>query len=101
MATLNSMRTIRTLKEQTISDIAIQEYGNIEAVMELIDNNPHLVGMNDYSSSDIIDNFCDFDVSIPIRENVRLYINDSSHLMNRKVLKELNGKKIHSPRSGV
>ncbi len=95
------MRTIRTLKGQTISDIAIQEYGNIEAVMELLDNNPHLVGMNDYTSLDIVDSFCHFNISIPIRENVKLYINESSHLMNRKVLKELNGKKIHSPRSGV
>ncbi len=90
------MRIIKTVKGQTIGDIAIQEYGNIEAIIELLDNNTHLAGMNDYTSSDLVDAFCDFDVSIPIRENVRLYINDSSHLMNRKVLKELNGKTIIS-----
>ncbi len=95
------MRIIKTLKGQTISDIAIQEYGTIEAVMELLDNNPHLKGMNHYTPNDMVDHFCDFDIAVPILEDVKLYINDSSQLMNRKVLKELNGKKIHSSGSGV
>lgn len=90
------MRTIKTVKGQTITDIALQEYGNIEAVKELLDNNPQLSGMNDYEPGSIIDDFCDFDLTIPIIAGVKIYINDDSDFMNRKVLKELNRKSIIS-----
>lgn len=90
------MRTIRTIKGQTISDIALQEYGNAEAVMELLGNNPQLAGMNDYPPASLVDDFCDFDVAMPIIAGVKIYVNDHSDLMNRKVLKELNGKQIIS-----
>lgn len=90
------MRTIKTLKGQTIIDIAIQEYGNIEAVMELVDNNPQLWGVNDYPAGSLVDDFCDFDLALPIMQGTKIYVDDDSSLMKMTIIKEMNGKQIIS-----
>ena len=38
-----NMKTITSKPNQTVYDIALEQYGNVEAVGEIVDNNPHLV----------------------------------------------------------
>lgn len=68
----------------------------MEAITELLDNNPQLAAMNDYPPASLVDAFCNFDIAMPIIAGTNIYINDESKLMNKKILRELNGKQIIS-----
>lgn len=70
--------------EQTIIDIAVQSYGNPEAVAMLIADNPELI-------TDSVE----FELTGDI-DATGLIIRDEDDLMNKKVLKELEGKVIVS-----
>ena len=70
---------------QTLIDIAIQHYGNPEAVKILIDDNPQMV--TDSVEFELTDDLADPD---------SLIIRDEDDLKDKKVLKELNGKTIVS-----
>ncbi len=41
------MRTIRVKKDQSLSDIALQEYGHVEGVFFLVEDNVILIGITD------------------------------------------------------
>jgi len=90
------MRTIKTVKGQTLMDLAIQEYGNLEAAFQILEDNPRLAGLNDYPVGQLVDDFCDFDFSHPIKPGVEVFINEDSDLVNQGVLKKLSGKTIIS-----
>lgn len=85
------MRPIETIKGQTLTDIAIQEYGNYEAVFEIIENNPQLAGSNDFPDSYLVDEIYDIDIAHAIKPGVKIFINDDSPLMRNDVKKELKG----------
>ena len=70
---------------QNLIDIAIQEYGNPEAVTILIDDNPML-----------FTNDREFELTADLSEPETLIIRDEDDLMDKKVLKELDEKIIVS-----
>jgi len=73
---------------QTLIDISIQHYGNPSAVPLLIDDNPYLI--TDSVEFDLADD-------LPSAgSGTGLIIRDEHELKDKKVLKELDGKKIVS-----
>ena len=73
------MQTIDVIPGQTIIDIAVQEYGTIEAVSELIELND----LNDFSLTD------------PLSQET-LKVNPDSDLVKQAMVRDLNGTKIIS-----
>lgn len=84
------MKQITTVKSQTVFDLAVQEYGNMEAVFEIINNNPELIGMNDYPDGHSVDETIDFDMSFPIKPGVKILIDETSALYNTVIIKQLS-----------
>lgn len=70
---------------QTLIDIAIQHYGNQEAVPILIDDNP-----------DLITDSVEFELTGDLSDPDSLTFRDEDDLKDKKVLKELDGKIIVS-----
>lgn len=84
------MRTIKSLKNQTIWDVAIQYYGSAEAVNELLELNPQL--QNDLSSvinSGYIVDSTMFYIELPLKEGSSIKIDEDSFWVRRDVLKEI------------
>lgn len=84
------MRIIKSLKNQTIWDVAIQYYGTAEAVSELLELNPQL--QNDLSSvinSGYIVDSTMFYIELPLKEGSSIKINEDSFWVRRDVLKEI------------
>lgn len=84
------MRTIKSLKNQTLWDIAIQYYGSAEAVNELLELNPQL--QNDLSSvinSGYIVDSTMFYIELPLKEGSSIKIDEDSFWVRRDVLKEI------------
>ncbi|MCT4614559.1 MAG: hypothetical protein N4A49_06755 [Marinifilaceae bacterium] len=73
------MQTIKLLKGQSLIDIAIQEYCNIEAI-------PEIISLNQLE---------DIDVTASLKLE-SLIIDKDSKLVKKKYLSELNNKKILS-----
>ena len=77
-------------------DLAVQEYANFEAVFILLEDNPHLQGLNDYPQGTLVDDFYTFDVSYPIMPNVEINIREKSKLTNRGKLRRMNKAEVIS-----
>lgn len=88
------MKTIKVVGGQTVMDIAVQEYGNLEAVFEILENNQHM--LNDYPDDEFIADRSEFDVGYSIKKGTELLIDNESPLVNKRVLAELKGKLIIS-----
>lgn len=89
------MKEIKTVPGQTLTDIAIQEYGNAGAVFEIIDNNPAL--LNDFGDDEpLIEDITLLDVAYPLRKDQTVLIDTGSELINKTKLKELDGRIIIS-----
>jgi hypothetical protein len=91
------MRTIVTVKNQTIFDIAVQEYGNVAAWEEILKINPDI--RNDYSAalaSGVIYYPDEFDFAYPISEGSKIIVDSESLLLNSNYLRELNSKTVIS-----
>lgn len=91
------MRTIVTVKNQTIFDIAVQEYGNAAAWEEIIADNPGL--KNDYSSALEAGIFYypdELDLAFPLQEGSKLLINEESILVNSNNLREMGSAPVIS-----
>lgn len=89
------MRTIISVKNQTVFDIAVQHYGNVDLFDKIIVDNPHLV--NDYSEASaagVSVDYNEFDLSWPLQEGLRISIDPS--YANNVVLRELKGVDIVS-----
>ncbi len=41
------MQAIKVKKDQSLADIALQEYGHVEGVFLLVEDNPQLIGITD------------------------------------------------------
>lgn len=89
------MKSIVTVKGQTLTDISIQEYGNAAAVFEIVNNNPNL--LNDFGADEsFIEDVTQLDLAYPLRKNQEVLIDTESELVNKTKLKELNGEIIIS-----
>ena len=73
--------------QQTLIDIATEKYGNPEAVAILIDDNPALFS-----------NDREFELTADVETHggASLHIREETDVMDKKVLKELDGKVIVS-----
>lgn len=91
------MKIVQTVKNQTIFDIAVQEYGNAAAWEEILNLNPGL--KNDYSSAlaaQILYYPEEFDLAFPIMEGTKVFIETESDLANAKYLREIASKVVIS-----
>jgi|WetSurMetagenome_2_1015567.scaffolds.fasta_scaffold01806_17 hypothetical protein len=82
------MRQITTVKNQTIFDLAVQEYGNIELAFQILEDND-LSGLNDFPSGHTLTEGCDFDLAYPIKEGVIIEIQDTIDGENKNVANQL------------
>jgi hypothetical protein len=82
------MRQITTVKNQTIFDLAVQEYGNVELAFQILEDND-LTGLNDFPSGHNISAGCDFDIAYPIKEGVTINIQDPLSGENKIIAKQL------------
>jgi hypothetical protein len=79
------MKTILTVDKQTIFDIAVQHYGTIEAVQEILALNPQIE--NDLKGYNV--DLSEFQLDLPVKANSLLTIDDNSSLINKNLLKEI------------
>ena len=77
-------------------DLAVQEYGNFEAFLTILEDNPNLSGLNDYPAGQMIDDFCDFDIAHPIKPGIEIKIREDSDLINQGIIRKLNGQEVIS-----
>ena len=84
------MKTINSIKGQTVSDIAIQEYGNISAIFKLIEDNPQLAGQNVFPIGYVVDVNADFDLSYPIIAGTEINITENYTLSKPNIVKQLD-----------
>jgi hypothetical protein len=82
------MRQITTVKDQTIFDIAVQEYGNVELAFQILEDND-LSGLNDFPSGHVIISGCQFDLAYPIKTGVVIKIQESLDGENKVVANQL------------
>jgi nucleoid-associated protein YgaU len=89
------MKEINTTKGQTLTDIALQEYGNAEALFEIVENNPAL--LNDFGDDEqTVEDVTQLDLAYPLHKNQKIIIDTESDLVNRAKLSELKGQIIIS-----
>ncbi len=91
------MKTIKAKQNQTVYDVALEQYGNVEAVGEIMVNNPGLrndpaalaaLGINALEDNG-------FYIDVALLPGVAIVINDTdSPLMRPAVLKELIDEEI-------
>lgn len=92
------MKTIKTVANQTLLDVAVKYYGTAEAAGQLLALNPDLV--NDPEalvSLDIdylADNGCYLDVALASGQAVT--VDTDSDMCRQTVVKELNDKEINT-----
>jgi hypothetical protein len=91
------MLILKTGKNQTIIDLAMKHYGNVEAIEEILNNNPHL--LTDYTVMQ--DNDLPFqsnvvNLSLPFIENQVLYIDEESDLYLIRAVNELKDSDVTS-----
>lgn len=83
------MRQIVTIKEQTLLDLAVQEYGTPDALFQIISDNPHLAGLNEFPAGHQHPEEADIDISYPIRAGVTIYLQDFIEKENAQVAAQL------------
>ena len=91
------MKTVKAKPNQTIYDVALEQYGNVEAVGEIMVNNPDLrndpaalaaLGINALADTA-------FYIDVSLSPRAAILINDTdSPLMRPAVLKELAGEEM-------
>ncbi len=91
------MKTVKAKQNQTIYDVALEQYGNVEAVGEIMVNNPDLrndpaalaaLGINALADTG-------FYIDASLSPGAAILINDTdSPLMRPAVLKELAGEEM-------
>jgi hypothetical protein len=83
------MRQIITISDQTIFDLALQAYGNMESAFQILEDNPQLAGMNDFPDGYVMGEEADFDISYPIKAGLTLNIQDYIEIENNTIAKQL------------
>jgi len=80
------MKTITTTENQTIFDIAVQYYGNLEAVEEILQLNPQI---ENELQGDAVDNAM-FQWDLPVKRNSQLVMDKNSPYLKKNILREIN-----------
>ncbi len=91
------MKTIKAKQNQTIYDVALEQYGNAEAVGEIMVNNPNLrndpVALAALGINAIVDT--GFYIDVALLPGMAMLINDTdSPLMRPAILKEIADEEI-------
>lgn len=81
------MRTIKTVRYQSVWDLAKQLYANIDAAFELIRIND-FTGQMDVPATVAAD---EIDLAYSLKPNVTVYYDETSALVDNKKLAELHG----------
>lgn len=87
---MQNMKQIKVKENQTIFDIAIEQYGTCEAVEELLKLNPNII--NDARAKtnvEVKDSDEDFYIDLAIAEGFLITINSDSELKQNNILREL------------
>lgn len=86
------MKRITVKPNQTIYDIACSEYGNCEAVGEILRNNPELRNDDRAKIKCGIDSVTDkgFYLDLPLRQGDSVLIDTDSKLIKKSVVREID-----------
>jgi hypothetical protein len=76
------MKTIKTVENQTIMDVAVQAYGNREAVFQIIADNPNILNTA----------VGDFSFASELAVNQELNIRTEGDLVKQKVVRDIPNK---------
>lgn len=93
------MKTISTVPNQTLFDVAVRYYGTVEAIGELLADNPDLRNDPDAMVALGIDPLADPDVFYPdiaLAVGQAVAINSDSATLHQAVVRELLGREINT-----
>lgn len=90
------MKKVTVKRNQTVYDIAVEQYGTCEAITEIIANNPNLdndeqakIRMGIDASKDK-----DFYFDLPLKQGSIVLIDTDSRLLKKNIIREITGKEI-------
>lgn len=91
---MQRMKTVTVKKNQTVYDIALEQYGTCEAVGELLHNNPDLRNDPEALAAQGIDGVTDsaFYLDVALQPGTQVIVDTDSSLMERLVVKELTSQ---------
>jgi hypothetical protein len=82
------IKEVTTYKDQTLTDIALQEYGNAQAVFEIVSLNSGL--LNDFGDEEqTVEDVTRLDIAYPLRAGQIVKVDTESSLVNTQRKKEL------------
>lgn len=89
------MKTVKVKPNQSLFDLAAEHYGTLEALSELLDNNPDLE--NDMSALNEADvsttgNRVPFRLDVAVKTNFALRIDETSRLLDGKIIQKLTNE---------
>lgn len=89
------MKTVKVKPNQSLFDLAAEHYGTLEALTELLDNNPDLE--NDMSALNEADvsttgNRVPFRLDVAVKPNFALRIDETSRLLDGKIIQKLTNE---------
>jgi hypothetical protein len=82
--------TVIAEENQTIFDLAVQHYGTVEAVEEILELNPGLENDPKHSGG----NTNDFWLCLPVKAGSEIAIDEKSPLMDKNAVKHLKNEHI-------
>lgn len=85
------MKTVIVKPNQTIFDIACEQYGTVEAVGEIIRNNPGLTNEDTAKIAAGIDTITDknFYIDLSVRTKTTILVDTDSRMIDNTVIKEI------------
>lgn len=86
------MKTVTVKPNQTIFDIAVEQYGTCEAIAEIMSNNPGIRNDKAALSALGIDYLSDTDfyADVTVEPGFQFLVNTDSRLIKTNVIKEIN-----------
>lgn len=85
------MKTVTVKANQTIFDLVVENYGDVEAVGELLGDNPGITNDRAALAALGIDYLAgkDFYLDVPVETGYKLQVNTDSRLIKTSVIKEI------------
>lgn len=90
------MKKVTVKRNQTIYDIAVEQYGTCEAIPEIIANNPGLENDEQSKISMGIDasKDKDFYFDLSLKQGNSVLIDTDSRLLKKNIIREITGKEV-------
>lgn len=90
------MKKVTVKRNQTIYDIAVEQYGTCEAIPEIIANNPNLDNDEQAKISLGIDasKDKDFYFDLPLKQGSIVLIDTDSRSLKKNIIREINNKEV-------